>query len=232
MNRIIISILFSSIVFFVGCDNGTISNSSNDYTIENMVGTWNVISNNMDMTMAFDFNTAFLYMLDEYNCVLMGGAYEDDDGDGYGCTLSNSMISTVAPSICNQMQGELTDNICTYSIIEELCCQESESQTLTITSDGSITSISINSEGEVTNTGNISIDGTDIIWTMDNSPELTGTLSMPGNNSATFTFELDNALDALLSSDNTADQSYIDAVEAGSISITGSTTIIIEKINN
>ena len=36
----------------------------------------------------------------------------------------------------------------------------------------------------------------------------------------------------LLSSDNTADQSYINAVEAGSISITGLNTIIMEKINN
>ena len=100
MNRILISILFSSIIFFVGCDDGTISNSSNDYTIENMVGTWNVISNNMDMTMAFDFNTVFLYMLDEYNCVLMGGTYEDDNGDVYYiCDSLYNNISTTGKSM-------------------------------------------------------------------------------------------------------------------------------------
>ena len=227
MNRI--SILILLLMFFSGCDDDTLSSSSDNSTMENMVGTWNMLSSTMDMTTAIDFNTAFFYMFDEENCTL--GTWEDEDGDGYGCTMSDVMILVLAPPTCDQLEGELNDNVCTFSLVEEICCQESESSILTIASDGSITILNIDSEGETTETGTTSFNGTDITLSMDDSSELNGTLSMSGENSATITFELVNYLDELLT-DNESDQSYIDAVEAGAISISGTMSMIMERLND
>ena len=81
---------------------------------------------------------------------------------------------------------------------EVACCEEFESSTLTISPDGSVTVLNINSEEETTNTGTISFEGTDITWIMADSQELNGTLSTSGDSLATFTFEIDNAMDILL----------------------------------
>ena len=190
-----------SILLLIGCDKSSTGLTEN-YTIDDIVGTWDMISNNMDVTMAIDFSTAFTYMYDEQTCNIMGGTYEDQDG----CILSNDMVSTLASLTCEQMEGQLNNNICTVSQLEEICCQEL-SQTLTITSDGNTTMVTISTGGEETTTGTISIDGTDITWIMNDSPEMTGTLSISGDNIVTFTFIIDNALEELIADDE-ADESF------------------------
>jgi len=211
-----------SILLLIGCDKSSTGLTEN-YTIDDIVGTWDMISNNMDVTMAIDFSTAFTYMYDEQTCNIMGGTYEDQDG----CILSNDMVSTLASLTCEQMEGQLNNNICTVSQLEEICCQEL-SQTLTITSDGNTTMVTISTGGEETTTGTISIDGTDITWIMNDSPALTGTLFIAEDNTATFTFMIDNALEELIGED----ESFIDAEAAGAISITAIVTMVMEKSNS
>ena len=92
MYRTLISTAILTFMFFTGCtDNSTGPNEN--YTIDDMIGTWNMVSSTMDMTMAMDFSTAFLYIFDEDDCTLSGGTYVD----GYGCTMSDIMISILAP---------------------------------------------------------------------------------------------------------------------------------------
>ena len=229
MYRTFISTAVLTIMFFTGCTNNSTGPNEN-YTIDDMIGTWNMVSSTMDMTMAMDISTAFLYMIDEEECTSMGGTYEDEDEDGYGCTLSDAMISILAPLMCEQMEGQLSNNMCTYSLEQEICCLES-SQTLTITSEGNITMVTIDADEEYTNIGTISIDGTDITLTMDDSPELTGTLSISGDNTATFTFAIDNAFVELFE-DDVADESFIAAATAGAISVTATFSMVMEKANN
>ena len=212
-------------LLIVGCDKSSTGLTDN-YTIDDIVGTWDMVSNDLNMNMTIDFSTAFTYMFDEQNCSLMGGAYDDQDG----CILSDDMISTVAPLTCEQMEGQLSNNICTSSQSEEICCQEL-SQTITITSDGNLTMVTIDTDGEETSTGTISIDGTDITWIMNDSPEMTGTLSISGDNIVTFTFIIDNALEELIADDE-ADESFIDAEAAGAISITATVSMVMQKSNS
>ena len=212
-------------LLIVGCDKSSTAPTDN-YTIDDIVGTWDMVSNDLNMNMTIDFSTAFTYMFDEQNCSLMGGAYDDQDG----CILSDDMISTVAPLTCEQMEGQLSNNICTSSQSEEICCQEL-SQTITITSDGNLTMVTIDTDGEETSTGTISIDGTDITWIMNDSPEMTGTLSISGDNIVTFTFIIDNALEELIADDE-ADESFIDAEAAGAISITATVSMVMQKSNS
>ena len=218
--------LIAILLFFNGCDE-TVNSSTENPVMESMVGTWNTQSSTMDMTTDLDFNTAFLYMYDQENCI---GTWEDEDGDGYGCMVSDEMTSVLAPLTCNQLQGVIIDNVCTYSLQEVICCEELESSTLTISLDGSVTMLNINSEEENTETGTISFEGTDITWIMADSQELNGTLSTSGDSLATFTFEIDNAMDILLD-DEEADQSYIDAIEAGAISISATMSMIMERLS-
>ena len=172
MHRTHILTVILTLMFFAGCDKSSTGPSEN-YTIDDIVGTWDMVSNNMNMNMTIDFSTAFTYMLDEQNCPMIGGAYDDQDG----CILSDDMISTLASPTCEQMEGQLSNNICISSQSEEICCQEL-SQTITITSDGNLTMVTIDTDGEETSTGTISIDGTDITWIMNDFPEMTGTLSI------------------------------------------------------
>ena len=225
MYRTHILTVILTLMFFAGCDKSSTGPSEN-YTIDDIVGTWDMVSNNMNMNMTIDFSTAFTYMFDEQNCSLMGGAYDDQDG----CILSDDMISTVAPLTCEQMEGQLSNNICTSSQSEEICCQEL-SQTITITSDGNLTMVTSDTDGEETSTGTISIDGTDITWIIDNSPEMMGTLSISGDNIVTFTFIIDNVLEELIADDE-ADESFIDAEAAGAISITATVSMVMQKSNN
>ena len=227
MYRTLISTAILTFMFFTGCaDNSTGPNEN--YTIDDMIGTWNMVSSTMDMTIAMDYSTAFLYMFDEDDCTLTGGTYVD----GYGCIMSDIMISILAPLSCEEMEGQLSNNICTFSQAVEMCCLES-SETWTITSDGNITIVIIHEGEEETSieTGTISIDGTDMAWTMDDSPELTGTLSISGDNTATFTFAIDNAFDELFE-DDVADESFIAAAAAGAISVTATFSMVMEKANN
>ena len=212
-------------LLIVGCDKSSTAPTDN-YTIDDIVGTWDMVSNDMNMNMTIDFSTAFTYMFDEQNCSMMGGTYDDQDG----CILSDDMESTLASLTCEQMEGQLSNNICTSSQSEEICCQEL-SQTITITSDGNLTMVTIDTDGEETSTGTISIDGTDITWIMNDSPEMTGTLSISGDNIVTFTFIIDNALEELIADDE-ADESFIDAEAAGAISITATVSMVMQKSNS
>ena len=212
-------------LLIVGCDKSSTGPTDN-YTIDDIVGTWDMVSNNMHMNMTIDFSTAFTYMFDEQNCPMIGGTYDDQDG----CILSDDMESTLASLTCEQMEGQLSNNICTSSQSEEICCQEL-SQTITITSDGNITMVTIDTDGEETSTGTISIDGTDITWIMDDYQEITGTLSISGDNIVTITFIIDNALEELIADDE-ADESFIDAEAAGAISITATVSMVMEKSNS
>ena len=225
MYRTHILTVILTLMFFAGCDKSSTGPSEN-YTIDDIVGTWDMVSNNMNMNMTIDFSTAFTYMLDEQNCPMIGGAYDDQDG----CILSDDMISTLASPTCEQMEGQLSNNICTSSQSEEICCQEL-SQTITITSDGNLTMVTIDTDGEETSTGTISIDGTDITWIMNDFPEMTGTLSISGDNIVTFTFIIDNALEELIADDE-ADESFIDAEAAGAISITATVSMVMQKSNS
>ena len=225
MHRTHILTVILTLMFFAGCDKSSTGPSEN-YTIDDIVGTWDMVSNNMNMNMTIDFNTAFTYMFDEQTCPMIGGTYDDQDG----CILSDDMISTLASLTCEQMEGQLSNNICTSSQSEEICCQEL-SQTITITSDGNLTMVTIDTEGEETSTGTISIDGTDITWIMNDSPEMTGTLSISGDNIVTFTFIIDNALEELIADDE-ADESFIDAAAAGAISITATVSMVMQKSNS
>ena len=230
MLRTIISAIGISLLFFAGCNKNS-TGSHESYSLEDIVGTWNMVSSNLDINMEFDFNNAFLYLLDEETCTSMGGTFEDEDGDGYGCVLNDVMILTLAMMMCEQMEGELSDNICIANIIEEICCQES-SQTLTITLDGNVTMVNIDSEGEETISGNIAVDGNNVVWTMDDSPILTGTLSMSGDNSMYFTFNTtdNNAIEGLVTDGD--DQSFIDAIDAGAISFSGILSMVMDKTTN
>ncbi len=221
MNRILTLTIL--LILFSGCDEDTLSNPNENATMENMVGTWNMLSSTMHITTDLDFNTAFLYMYDEENCM---GTWEDEDGDGYGCIVSDEMTLILAPLTCEALEGELINNICTYSMEGISCCEESESSTLTIELDGSISMLSIDNEGETIETGTISFNGTDVAMVWGDSSELTGTLSMSGDSLATFTFEIENYMEILLE-DEEADQSYIDAVEAGAIFIYNPTMFMI-----
>jgi len=225
MHRTHILTVILTLMFFAGCDKSSTGPSEN-YTIDDIVGTWDMVSNNMNMNMTIDFSTAFTYMFDEQNCSMMGGTYDDQDG----CILSDDMESTLASLTCEQMEGQLSNNICTSSQSEEICCQEL-SQTITITSDGNLTMVTIDTDGEETSTGTISIDGTDITWIIDNSPEMMGTLSISGDNIVTFTFIIDNALEELIADDE-ADESFIDAEAAGAISITATVSMVMQKSNS
>ena len=60
MNRILI--LTISLILFSGCDEDTLSNSDENATMENMVGTWNMLSSTMHITTDLDFNTAICMM--------------------------------------------------------------------------------------------------------------------------------------------------------------------------
>ena len=91
--------------------------------------------------------------------------------------------------------------------------------------------VTSDTDGEETSTGTISIDGTDITWIMNDSPEMTGTLSISGDNIVTFTFIIDNALEELIADDE-ADESFIDAEAAGAISITATVSMVMEKSNS
>ena len=217
------------LLLIVGCDKSSTASTDN-YTIDDIVGTWDMVSNNMTMTMAIDFSTAFTYLYDEQACTIMGGTYENQDG----CTLSDDMESTIALNTCQHVEGQLSNNICTFSQLEEFCCQES-SQTLTITSDGNTTMVTIGTEGEETSTGTISIDGTDIIWIMNDSLELMGTLFLSGDNTLTFTFTVANwsglSLDESFIDAVTAG-AIIDAATAGAISITATVSMVMGKSNS
>ena len=230
MFRTITSAICISLLIFAGCNKNS-TGSHESYSLEDIVGTWNMISSNLDINMEFDFNIAFLYLLDEETCVSLGGTFEDEDGDGYGCVLNDLMILTMAALTCDQMEGELNNNICIANIIEEICCEES-SQTLTIGSDGGVAMVNIDSEGEETITGNIAIDGNNVVWTMDDSSILTGTLSISGDNSMSFTFNTtdNNAIEGLVTDGD--EQSFLDAIDAGAISFSGILSMAMERATN
>ena len=74
--------------------------------------------------------------------------------------------------------------------------------------------------------GTISIDGIDILWSLNNSPELSGIISLLGN-TATLEFSLhENNVLAVLDSDE-VDESFVNAID----SVTGKVVMVMEKVD-
>jgi len=212
------TLLLLMLFFINSCNDST--SSTKTYTIDDIVGTWKMQSYNMDISISMDLNVA-LSSLEESDCGSMGGSYINDS-----CTLSEDIISLLTTTSCDAMDGEISGTICTLNLTEQFCCSDSESQILTITSDGSMTMVNTNNGQDETIMGTISIDGIDILWSLNNSPELSGIISLLGN-TATLEFSLhENNVLAVLDSDE-VDESFVNAID----SVTGKVVMVMEKVD-
>ena len=200
MKKIYIIMLISA--FFISC-----SDEEESYTLTDLQGSWEVDSWDMDMQMAIDFDIAMsseVESLDEDMCLEIGGTYANG-----ACTLSESLLTTLSQSACDDMNGVLSGLVCTADDSQTLCCMEGESQTLTITSNGSISS-STTYEGNTTeeeDKGTLAVSGNTVTLTLNNpSPDegeissftMTGTLAFSGN-TVTISLLNNDLLDVMVS---------------------------------
>ena len=181
-------------------------------------GTWNMISNIMNINMTIDIAVVTSSM-DEEDCASIG-TYSDNT-----CVVSDAMLETLAPTICGGVNGQLDGLLCSYGMVESNYYSNSEWQTITIIaesdSNGSMTIISFEDNQEETTTGTVSTDGTNINWTIDGEPTLPGTYSII-ENTATLNYEYsDNVLD-FISDDDEIDENFAAAITSisGSVAMT------------
>ena len=65
-----IVLVFFMVLFLNNCENST--GPGKKYSIDDMVGTWNILSENIDATMIIDLSVT-LTSLDQESCLLLGG---------------------------------------------------------------------------------------------------------------------------------------------------------------
>jgi len=173
MKKLLIPILILPLMFFTGCsdEDDTATGSTESYTMSDLVGTWDTTQSSMTQSMSIDF-------------AILGAA----------SGLTGADLTAVALATCtDEYEGTLNGLVCTASMTEELCCEEGQSQTVTITSDGSFTEVDTDAYGSETITGTITIDGTDLTMTFTDEGETfttSGTLSISGT-TATFDIAMD-----------------------------------------
>ena len=219
MKKFLIPILILPLIFLTGCseedDAGTGSGES--YTVDDLDGTWNTTYGLMDMDMSMDFSSIF-GELDEESCVELGGTYSNSS-----CDIPDFIIAIAADEGCSEMGGTLSGTTCTMSIEEQICCEEGQSQTITIESHGDhgdITIVSTNADGSLSESGEIVVDGTDITMSMVDLDSgdldvMHGTLDIDGD-TATIIFDMN--MDDMMVDDST-----------GGMEISASMILIMEK---
>ena len=210
MKRILTYMLILPLVFVTGCseEEENPTGSSESYTIEDLAGDWDTVSQSSEMSMSMDFGLMFSG-LDAYSCTYMGGAYTEADG----CVLDETTMAIYAGASCTEMGGTLSGNICSASGTEDLCCgatMEMLSQTITIVDHGDHGDMTIvatyndDGDGEMTETSYalVEVDGTDITVTMGSDDDhddhgdddhgsevMSGTITIDGD-TATMVFTL------------------------------------------
>ena len=211
MKKILIPILILPLMFFTGCseeeETATGPDDTTSYTIDDMVGTWNMLSSTIDIEASIDFSAlADMYAdmfseFDDFNGVWdEGEEFVDENANGMwdegeqftdtsslqliceeagltydeetGCTMDDTMLAMMAAGACAEMEGTLTGTTCEASFSEEECCDDSFTQTMVITEEGTVTIewSEVDEDGNVyseTETGTISIDGTDATVTIN-----------------------------------------------------------------
>ena len=163
-----LSILSSFLI--VGCDSDPASASSESYTLNDLEGTWESQSSNFEMVMVLDIALA-IESMDEDECI---GEYDSSDG----CIVDSASAIAYSLVVCELLEGSLNGTQCSVAEEGETIFSEQDSQTITILSDGSMSILNIDSEGEETLTGNISVNGNMIAWQLDDNPEMPGTISI------------------------------------------------------
>jgi hypothetical protein len=194
-------------MFFTGCseEEETITGSTDEesYTIDDMVGTWDMVSNieessiSMDLSPIVAFYPTLLVELDQMECEDYGFTWDSDT-----CTASDEQIAEIVGDYCssecddglNQYECEdygcdwdndsqecladeeattytLVGNTCTIEMSYEECCEEGQSTSITITSEGAVTLTGMDEGGAWEDTGVISIDGTNITVSLDENCE-------------------------------------------------------------
>ena len=180
MKKILIPILILPLMFFTGCDEeeetptgSTGSNDSVSYSIDDMVGTWNMTSNQtegsalMDLSSLADWYSEMLSDLDQETCEYMEMTYDETTG----CTMNDTVFAMMLVGVCAEMEGTLVGTTCTMNMLDVSCCDEGQSEVATITSDGAMTLVGVDEDGAWTDTGTISIDGTALILEIDEECE-------------------------------------------------------------
>ena len=210
------------IILFIGCDSSKLEEES--YSIEDAIGTWQLLSSAIDMNISMNIVTA-LSSASEQDCEDMGGGYVSGS-----CIIAPEYIQMIGSSACEMLGGILDNNNLCSSINQEIemCCSDSESITYTIEASGTMTIISIDEDGEEVSTGHISINGSTVTLADRDQVEMVGSISLSGN-IMTLSFLVDNNFLETMS----ADQSDID-ISAFSEAITEmllSMEIIMQKIN-
>ena len=131
MKKILIPILILPLMFFTGCEEEETLTGSTDsisYSIEDMVGTWDIISNIGEVSMSIDLSslvTMFTDNLDgisEMECEEEGFTWSDS------CTISDEMVVEMLGDFCSE--GELENWVCDegngtdWYVSEDECDQE------------------------------------------------------------------------------------------------------------
>ena len=160
-------------MFFTGCDEEeeTVVGSTDEesYTIDDMMGTWDMTSHQVEGSVSIDFSSlASMYSeLDQAYCEYFGLVYDEVDG----CTMDDTMLAMMVAGACVEMGGTLAGTTCTMDILEQQCCEEGESEVATITSDGVMTVVGVDEDDQWTMMGTISIDGTAFTIELDEECE-------------------------------------------------------------
>ena len=245
MKRILTYMLILPLVFVTGCseEEENPTGSSESYTIEDLAGDWDTVSQSSEMSMSMDFGLMFSG-LDAYSCTYMGGAYTEADG----CVLDETTIAIYAGASCTEMGGTLSGNICSASGTEDLCCgatMEMLSQTITIVDHGDHGDMTIvatyndDGDGEMTETSYalVEVDGTDITITYGSDDDhddhgdddhglevMSGTITIDGD-TATMVFPMD--MDMFDDEDH--DDDHDDMDDMMGMTMSGAMTLVLEK---
>ena len=203
------------------CDSST--EPETVYTMEDLQGTWEMVSNSVELEYLIDVSYAYS-TAGQDACTSLSGSWSEQNG----CVFDSSVAAFLYNQACSQLQGSLSGSICTVSINEETCCCPNNetgndqqvscsiSQTLTVSSDGALSLVTVNYGEETTQSGVLTINGSSIIWNMEEQNPLNGTVSILGN-SLTIRVGSNDLSDILDPSG--ADDSFSQSITSGSATI-------------